>query len=447
MHLQGRNMRKPASRRRASGSSRPNKWVLAVSVLAALSLALLALLLVSRPGPGEIGSTDVNTADLGYYRESWETSRAQFRELGEIAKLRYRGAESGVIPVPDRVDADLAVDWLYVPPDGAPAGALTGAPSGEKRVLVVVSSGIHGAEGFAGSAVQAQLLTEYLPGADLGATGFLFIHGINPYGMKHWRRFTGNNVDLNRNSPVTPGVYTTPNAEYGALDAFLNPAGKVDLRRLSEKTFDLRMLWLVVTRGKKAFRQASVGGQYRYPDGIFYGGAAPEPQMPAIGDLIRSKAAPYSSILGLDLHTGVGRRSYMHLMTNAGKDEAYHKRAESIFSGHPLDWPEGDDFYLTSGDFTTWLEAIAAPRPAIAVTVEFGTLDSQTTRGAIKSLWNMIHENQGRRFGYARPADARRVAENYREMFFPSSRVWRSEVLRQSRESLFPAIDRASAPQ
>ncbi len=432
-------MRKPASRRKKSG---PRLWLYR-SAIAALALALLSLVLLSRPGPGEIESTEVNAADLGYYRESWEASRVQFRELTEIARRRYKGVESGVIPVPDRVDADLAVDWLYVPPVGAP----TGAPSGGKRVLVVVSSGVHGAEGFAGSAVQAQLLTEYLPGADLGATGFLFIHGINPYGMKHWRRFTGNNVDLNRNSPVTPGVYATPNAEYGKLDAFLNPAGKVDLRRLSEKAFDLRMMWLVVTRGKKAFRQASVGGQYDYPDGIFYGGAAPEPQMPAIGDLIRSKAAPYSSILGLDLHTGVGRRSYMHLMTNAGKDEAYHKRAESIFSGHPLDWPEGDDFYLTSGDFTTWLETIASPRPAIAVTVEFGTLDSQTTRGAIRSLWNMIHENQGRRFGYARAADARRVAENYREMFFPSSRVWRSEVLRQSRESLFPAIRRASALQ
>jgi len=379
----------------------------------------------------EFETTDVNAKDLGYYRDSYEESRAQFLELAADAKRDYAGAEAGIIPVPDRTDGELAVDWLYIP------------PRGEKSALVVLSSGVHGAEGFAGGAVQALLLEEYLPGAERKSTGFLFIHGINPYGMKNWRRFTGNNVDLNRNAPIGPQVYATPNPDYGKLDAFLNPEGKVDLRRLDEKFFDLGMFWRVLVSGKKAFRQASVGGQYKYPEGIFYGGSGPESQMPAIGELLRSRSASYAFVLGLDLHTGVGRRSYMHLMMNAGKDEAYRKEAVALFAGHPLDWPDGDDFYVTSGDFTTWLESIVSPRPVVALTVEFGTLDSQTTRGAFKSLWNMIHENRGRRFGYARPEDARRVAEAYREMFFPSSRVWRSEVLRQSREGLFPAIDRA----
>jgi hypothetical protein len=76
----------------------------------------------------------------------------------------------------------------------------------------------------------------------------------------------------------------------------------------------------------------------------------------------------------------------------------------------------------------------------VAVTVEFGTLDSQTTQGSIKSLRNMIRANQGVQFGYKKAEDERQVKEDIREMFCPSSRVWRSEVIRQARETLFATV-------
>jgi hypothetical protein len=392
---------------------------------------VLILALGACAAPDEFRTTAVDTANLGFFRDSWEEARAQFLDLSAQTKERIPASEKGVLTIPSRADGQLPIDWLHIPAAAVP------------RNLVIVSSGVHGPEGFAGSAVQAMILREYLPKARRENTGFLFIHGINAFGMKHGRRFSENSVDLNRNAPVSPAVYATSNEGYRGVDAFLNPAGKLNLDSLDETSFNLRMAWQVVTKGMPAFRQASLGGQYQFPKGIFYGGSAPEPQYPELERLITRVLGPYAFAVGIDLHTGVGRRSYMHLMTNPSSGDEYRKTVESLFVNHPLDWPDapGGDFYQTNGDFTTWIETLAKPRPAVAMTVEFGTLDSQTTAGGMKSLHTMIRENQGYWNGYERPEDERRVKEDVREMFFPSSRVWRSEVIRQARETLLTTLE------
>src|ERR1051326_2712065 len=65
------------------------------------------------------------------------------------------------------------------------------------RRVLVHSSGLHGVEGFAGSAIQLQLLDNVpVPPAD---TAIVVVHILNPYGMAWLRRVNENNVDLNRN--------------------------------------------------------------------------------------------------------------------------------------------------------------------------------------------------------------------------------------------------------
>lgn len=66
---------------------------------------------------------------------------------------------------------------------------------------VVHTSGVHGVEGYAGSAIQISFLKYILPNILLRKSypTFIIIHSINPYGMANYRRFNENNVDLNRN--------------------------------------------------------------------------------------------------------------------------------------------------------------------------------------------------------------------------------------------------------
>jgi len=80
---------------------------------------------------------------------------------------------------------ELSVDVAYVGPR-------------EPGILLVVSSGLHGVEGFAGSAIQHQLLTAQLDDLALPrAAGLLLVHALNPFGFATLRR----DVDPNASEP------------------------------------------------------------------------------------------------------------------------------------------------------------------------------------------------------------------------------------------------------
>src|SRR5437762_4569779 len=88
------------------------------------------------------------------------------------------------------------------------------------RRVVLHSSGLHGVEGFAGSAIQLQFIANLrqLP----GDTTVVIVHILNPYGMAWLRRVNENNVDLNRNFLGDESYAGTP-AAYLTLNSFLNP--------------------------------------------------------------------------------------------------------------------------------------------------------------------------------------------------------------------------------
>src|SRR5438093_8933584 len=82
------------------------------------------------------------------------------------------------------------------------------------RRVILHSSGLHGVEGFAGSAIQLQLL-DSLPPLPKDAA-LILVHVLNPYGMAWLRRANENNVDLNRNcSPY--GTYGGARSAYHKL--------------------------------------------------------------------------------------------------------------------------------------------------------------------------------------------------------------------------------------
>ena len=63
------------------------------------------------------------------------------------------------------------------------------------------SSGVHGVEGYSGSAIQHKLLST-LPKwykNDENQPVIMFVHAVNPFGMALNRRFNENSVDINRN--------------------------------------------------------------------------------------------------------------------------------------------------------------------------------------------------------------------------------------------------------
>ena len=66
--------------------------------------------------------------------------------------------------------------------------------------------------------------------------------------------------------------------------------------------------------------------------------------------------------------------------------------------------------------------------------MEFGTLNTSTTVGAVKSAHISIVENQGSHYGYKSEKDSLKVKAGYYEMFYPPSEKWRTNAIEVSKQ-------------
>jgi hypothetical protein len=140
-------------------------------------------------GRGLRTSFDAMPFSADYFSARERFRRAAFR-LGcrvESTAVRARGPR----------DEELTVD-----------AALTGDKNAERAL--VLTSGLHGIEGFFGSAVVCALLEQGLT-TTLALRGIrvVLVHALNPFGFSRLRRAGEQNVDLNRNfllnRPVNEG--------------------------------------------------------------------------------------------------------------------------------------------------------------------------------------------------------------------------------------------------
>jgi hypothetical protein len=368
----------------------------------------------------------IDETALAYFQESYEVCRDKFRSLSSEIKQKVSRTQISRLPISTQKDEDLTIDLCYLP-------AL------KKSKLIIISCGVHGVEGFAGSAVQRMFMTEFLPKIDLENTGIFLIHGMNPYGFKYVRRVTENNVDLNRNCDVNKALFASKNEGYSSLAEFLNPEKQVDMNSMGNQFFFFRAVIKILQESMKKLRQSVLQGQYEFEKGIFFGGKDFEPQVILIKSALADTIGDYDAILGIDLHTGWGARNMLHLFPNPVENQSVQGAMEKIFEGYQIDWGNTEGFYTVTGDFSGFIGKIVPGKFYIPMIFEYGTMDSHTTMGSVKSLHNMITENQGFYYGYKTKDDEIEVKKRFREMYFPSSDEWRSEVIRQARE-IFPLM-------
>ena len=68
--------------------------------------------------------------------------------------------------------------------------------------------------------------------------------------------------------------------------------------------------------------------------------------------------------------------------------------------------------------------------------MEFGTLNTGSTIGAVKLAHISIAENQGAHYGYKTKKDSLKALAGYYEMFYPPSEKWRTNALTVSKEMM-----------
>jgi len=373
---------------------------------------------------------EVVPAALDYFHTTYEDCRSAFIEKANPLVSQYEGVEVFNVPVPSETDPDLTIDFCYIPAQVTMDN------------LLILSSGIHGIEGFVGSAVQLMVMDEVLSPDHLDTTGILLIHGMNPYGFKHLRRVTENNVDMNRNCAVDKSLFNTKNEGYGKLYGMLNPQGEANHRSFKNKHFHLVAIQKILAESMSVLRQAILQGQYDYPEGLYFGGKKLEPQIVAITPILQEKMNPYSRILTVDLHTGYGENGTMHLFPNPVADADIKTEMEELFAGYTIDWGDSDDFYSYSGSFADYIGSLVPGKKYYPMPFEFGTLDSQKTFGSLRSLHFMILENQGFHHGYKNEKTEAKIKENFRELLFPSNHAWRSKAIMDAKKILELVLER-----
>jgi hypothetical protein len=291
------------------------------------------------------------------------------------------------------------------------------------RATLVVSSGTHGVEGYFGSAVQLASLS-----APLGAllhpapVNVVLVHAVNPYGFAHARRVNEDDVDLNRNFVLPGEAFQGAHAFYKRLDPLLNP--RTPPARLDP--FLAQAALQVMRHGFSAMKSAVAQGQYDFPRGLFYGGAAHTASARIIAELAPAWAAGTERVLHLDLHTGLGKPGSYALCVDLPSGSP---RVEQLCRELGREYVQGFDttgvLYEIRGSLSRFLDRTQANTTYDCILAEFGTIST------MQVLLAMRFE---RRVALYAPRDRKLTEDARRRMFAafcPKNQSWRTTALKQ----------------
>jgi len=360
---------------------------------------------------------EVDSSNLYFYHETYEECREAFVQSIEINIVGFDSVNTGQIYIPSNTDKDLRIDWCYIPAQKT------------KEKLLILNSGLHGIEGYTGSAVQIMFIEKILKQQLPDNMGVLLLHGLNPYGFKYHRKVTENNIDLNRNCVEGDQMFDIKNEGFAELTDLLMPSKPVNINSLKYQFFYLQAIYKIIRESMPVLRQAALQGQYDFEKGFYYGGKAYEPQIDTLKPFLISMIKEYKMVVNLDLHTGYGERGTMHLFIDKPENKDVLEGIEKVFEGKKIDWGNSDDFYTINGEYIKWVNSLVPTTLCIPMLFEFGTLNSQTTFGSLKSVQIMVSENQGAHYDYKNEKSKIKTKYLFDEMYIPSSAAWRSKVI------------------
>ena len=339
------------------------------------------------------------------YSKNYTEARQKFLSLAQTC-----GAEIKSFPISAQgvQGEDLAIDV-----------AILGAKN--PRKVVMVTSGLHGVEGFLGSAIQCAWLDNLRRNpVDWGSHAVVLCHALNPYGFSWQRRVNENNVDLNRNFIFPKQQFLGAPPLLKKLKWLQKPVS------VHNKLFmiDLYLYGSILYHTYDAFKNCLILGQFEYPQGLFYGGKKYEEATQIINSQLNSwtRQAPY--VFHLDFHTGLGKYGNCHLLTFEGSEAKRTGWLQSKFGKDKI------EFYGTGlviwGVPTALMGGWVGEHFALEkkkytyLTAEYGTYPSTSI---FKALY------QENRFFNHRGQSYESAKKELMEMFCPADPIWREKCV------------------
>ncbi|WP_237718228.1 M14 family metallopeptidase [Cupriavidus sp. BIS7] len=286
--------------------------------------------------------------------------------------------------------------------------------------LVIVISGVHGVEGYCGSAVQTGLLG--LGPVTEPDTAVLYVHAVNPHGFSHSRRETQENVDLNRNF-IDFSAAMPVNGPYAAIHELLLPRQWPPTDDNELALFEVRREW-----GPKGFQRAVALGQYEFDDGMHFGGRGPTWSNATFHKILQRYGRHCQHLGSIDIHTGlgpysVGERIFACLDEGVSLERArrWWGDVTSVHAGTSNSIPMTGPI-----QFALFDECSQAVQTNLCL--EFGTYPTSQVIGASRA------EHWLHRHGSSDPLQAAAIRQSLKDAFYPQADDWQQAIWQQGRE-------------
>jgi hypothetical protein len=330
------------------------------------------------------------------FSETYLQARNRFRDAATRAGARQRALAIGTSPEGVSLTCDIAT-------------------LGDGPKALVVSSGIHGVEGFVGSAIEIDLLEHPPDGARL-----VLFHTLNPYGMCERRRVNESNVDLNRNF-LSPGeAYVGSPDGHAIVSPLLNPETPYD----GTDAFLLRAGLAIARHGFGPLKQATMEGQYDHPKALFYGGTTLERGPTLLLDAMRDALAGVETLVQLDVHTGLGKYGGATVLaTEKLSKEALAETSGALETAVQPWHPEEGVAYAIRGGYGDAVVRLFPDARVRFFTIEIGTATPLRVIQALRT------ENQATHWGGDRDAARTKLLRT----FYPDDESWRQRALAHGR--------------
>lgn len=350
------------------------------------------------------------------FSRSYAEARQKFRDAAHAA-----GATLTDFPHPTKrgsAGEELAMDVAWI-------------GDAEARRFLMVTSGMHGVEGFCGSGAQVAMLSDaqLLQACADAGVALLMVHAVNPYGFSHMRRVNEDNVDLNRNFMD----FTRPlpeNAPYAEVAPMLLPE-----QWPPSEAAQAALMKTVAEKGLSWYQAAVSAGQYQAPEGLFFGGNKATWSNYTLRRILARFGAGREALRWIDLHTGLGPWGYGEPIYMGPDREEEIGRVRAIWGCNVTSIYDGSSASANLNGMA-WV-AVPETLPTLAyngIALEFGTLPVTEVLEALRGdHWLHLHPE-------ADEGQRNLIRQAMWHAFYGDTDDWRESVVEQVREAVLKGL-------
>jgi hypothetical protein len=304
-------------------------------------------------------------------------------------------------------------------------------PREAKKALLLISA-THGVEGYFGSGVQTGMMREDLAKRASSNTKIVLLHALNPYGFSWDRRVNEDNADINRN--FVDFRHPPQNKPYESLAAEIAPR---NITPDDMKGANAKLTAFLKAHGAFALQEAISRGQYKFPDGLYYGGAKRSWSAKMLKDVISEDLSHVEKLVVVDFHTGLGEYGAGEMITEDLPGSPAYLRARSMWGERVASSEAGESVSapLTGTidkAFPTWL-----PRTELTfAALEVGTRSTREVFNALRKD-NWLHCFAD---GRHKHKDGEAIRRELRDAFYPDEAGWKAAVWAHANDVVSAAL-------